>query len=98
MFTVLVAIPHWICPRDVPPLIYDLSMGFAQRKPVMFVAHLLFYLLHLMFMALWRKLVICRCPYSQCLGSEALLFQQPPRQYEASPADITSSRPVLLLV
>ena len=27
------------------------------------VAHLLSYLLHLMFMALWRRPVICRCPY-----------------------------------
>ena len=27
------------------------------------LAHLLSYLLHLMFVALWRKPVICRCPY-----------------------------------
>ena len=34
-----------------------------QEKTGNVLTHLLSYLLHLMFMALWRKPVICRCPY-----------------------------------
>ena len=54
------------------------------------VAHLLSYLLHLMFVALWRKPVICRCPYGSA-GAENRGSSIPPasRQCEASPADKT---------
>ena len=60
---------------------YRNSITFLIRTPVLsektsnVLAHLLSYLLHLMFVALWRKLVICRCPYGSA-GAEngALLF------------------------
>ena len=38
------------------------------------LAHLLSYLLHLMFVALWRKPVICRSPYGSSLGKTGALL------------------------
>ena len=56
------------------------------------VAHLPTYLLHLMFMALWRKPVICRSPYGSAEGPRLYYSKDTERQCEASPADITCSR------
>ena len=57
-------------------------------------AHLLPYLLHLMFVALWRKPVICRSPHGRILGHGPWQPQDFPllRTCEASPADITDGR------
>ena len=54
------------------------------------LAHLLSYLLHLMFVALWRKPVICRSPYGSAWvrGSSIPTTTE---QCEASLADITCS-------
>ena len=61
------------------------------------VAHPYPYLLHLMFVALWRKPVICRSPYGSLPGltwATRVRAGLPPYQAcEASPADIT---PVLV--
>ena len=60
------------------------------------LAHLLFYLLHLMFVALWRKPVICRSPYGGIPGltwATRVRAGLPPDQVcEASPVDITQYR------
>ena len=60
------------------------------------LAHLLSYLLHLMFVALWRKPVICRCPYGSLPGltrATCIRTGHPPYQAcEASPTDITQYR------
>ena len=48
-----------------------------QEKTSNVVAHLLSYLLHLMFVALWRKPVICRCPY----GSAWVPGHSVPKRY-----------------
>ena len=45
-----------------------------QEKTGNVMAHLLSYLLHLMFVALWRKPVICRSPYGSSLGKTGALL------------------------
>ena len=44
-----------------------------------------------MFVALWRKPVICRCPYGSAEGPRLFYSKDTERQCEASPADITCS-------
>ena len=45
-----------------------------QEKTGNVLAHLNPYLLHLMFVALWRKPVICRSPYGSSLGKTGVLL------------------------
>ena len=65
-----------------------------REKTGSVLTHLYSYLLHLMFVALWRKPVICRSPHGRILGHGTLATPglSPPRTCEASPADITQSR------
>ena len=54
-----------------------------REKTSNVLAHLLSYLLHLMFVALWRKPVICRCPYGSLpvlMWATCILAGLPPVQ------------------
>ena len=55
------------------------------------LTHLLSYLLHLMFVALWRKPVICRSPYGSAGVDRGSTIPPTLRQCEASLAEITCS-------
>ena len=65
MFAALVPLPVGFAQGVLAPLpVVKASLWSEKTGNV--VAHLLPYLLHLMFVALWRKPVICRCPYGSC--------------------------------
>ena len=82
--------PRRICPGSVAPRL-DGEASLCRRKPVTCWPIFNPYLLHLMFVALWRKPVICRSPYGSAWVEKGHFYPHHTEQCEASPADITCS-------